>query len=67
MSLHIDAKGARYKSHYAVIRKWLIADGVKAESEKRASLSGQRNDLARVEKMLAAMKRGAPDADHVSP
>lgn len=64
LSLHIDAKGARYKSHYAVIRKWLIADGVKAESEKCAPLPGQRNDLARVEKMLAAMKGGAPDADH---
>lgn len=64
LSLHIDAKGAHYKSHYAVIRKWLIADGVKAESEKCAPLPGQRNDLARVEKMLAAMKGGAPDADH---
>lgn len=64
LSLHIDAKGARYKSHYAVIRKWLIADGVKAESEKCVPLPGQRNDLARVEKMLAAMKGGAPDADH---
>ena len=67
LSLYITSKGARYKSHYAVIRQWLVKDGVKAESEKCAPLPGQRNDLARVEKMLAAMKGGAPDADHVSP
>ena len=66
LSLHIDAKGARYNSHYSVIRKWLIADGVKSEQEKTAPVS-DRDDLEKVEQMLAAMKGGAPDADHVSP
>ena len=66
LSLHIDAKGARYNSHYSVIRKWLIADGVKSEQEKTAPVS-DRDDLEKVEHMLAAMKGGAPDADHVSP
>lgn len=63
LSLHIDAKGARYNSHYSVIRKWLIADGVKSEQEKTAPVS-DRDDLEKVEQMLAAMKGGAPDADH---
>ena len=63
LSLHIDAKGARYNSHYSVIRKWLIADGVKPEQEKTAPVS-DRDDLEKVEQMLAAMKGGAPDADH---
>lgn len=63
LSLHIDAKGARYNSHYSVIRKWLIADSVKSEQEKTAPVS-DRDDLEKVEQMLAAMKGGAPDADH---
>lgn len=63
LSLHIDAKGARYNSHYSVICKWLIADGVKSEQEKTAPVS-DRDDLEKVEQMLAAMKGGAPDADH---
>lgn len=63
LSLHIEAKGARYNSHYAVIRKWLIADGVKSEQEKAEPVSGH-DDLEKVEQMLAAMKGGAPDADH---
>lgn len=63
LSLHIDAKGARYNSHYSVIRKWLIADGVKSEQEKTAPVS-DRDDLEKVEQMLAAMKGGAQDADH---
>ena len=66
LSLHIDAKGARYNSHYSVIRKWLIADGVKSEHEKAAPVS-DRDDLEKVEHMLAAMKGGAPDADHAGP
>lgn len=66
LSLHIDAKGARYNSHYSVIRKWLIADGVKSEQEKTAPVS-DRDDLEKVEQMLAAMKGGVQDADHVSP
>lgn len=66
LSLHIDAKGARYNSHYSVIRKWLIADGVKSEQEKTAPVS-DRDDLEKVEQMLAAMKGGAQNADHVSP
>lgn len=57
LSLHIDAKGARYNSHYSVIRKWLIADGVKSEQEKTAPVS-DRDDLEKVEQMLAAMKGG---------
>ena len=66
LSLYITSKGARYKSHYAVIRQWLAKDGVKAENEKRAPVSG-KDDLDKVERMLAAMKGGAQDADHVSP
>lgn len=66
LSLYIDAKGARYNSHYSVIRKWLIADGVKSEQEKTAPVS-DRDDLEKVEQMLAAMKGGAQDADHAGP
>lgn len=66
LSLYITSKGARYKSHYAVIRQWLVKDGVKAEGEKRAPVS-DKDDLDKVERMLAAMKGGAPSGDHVSP
>lgn len=66
LSLYITSKGARYKSHYAVIRQWLVKDGVKAENEKRAPVSG-KDDLDKVERMLAAMQGGAANADHVSP
>lgn len=66
LSLYITSKGARYKSHYAVIRQWLAKDGVKAENEKRAPVSG-KDDLDKVERMLAAMKGGTANADHVSP
>ena len=66
LSLYITSKGARYKSHYAVIRQWLVKDGVKAEGEKRAPVSG-KDDLEKVERMLAAMQGGAANGDHVSP
>ncbi len=66
LSLYITSKGARYKSHYAVIRQWLVKDGVKAETEKRAPVS-DKDDLEKVERMLAAMQGGAANGDHVSP